>query len=63
MQELNDYHFNEAMDRVYIAATMIEDYLSEHPAIFSIDREESVQRVIETLQMLYQELGEKAAKE
>lgn len=56
--ELNDGHIVEAVDRIHVAASYLEDFLAEHPLIHSVDEfREEVERATKILGDLYQKIA------
>ena len=53
----NKGHDFEALDRVHILASMVQDFLLEHPAILEFGLQKDVGVIISKLGDLYQKLG------
>ena len=57
-RKLDDYHAHEAMDRVYMFATMMETYLLEHDWIIAHkDVCEKLREVNDLMHNIYQDIG------
>ena len=58
--ELDDLHYHEALDRLHVVISMIDDHLIQHP-VFKLETEE--RRLIEDAQLkmaeAYQRIGNK----
>ena len=56
--ELNDGHIVEAVDRIHVAASYLEDFLAGHPLIHSVNEfREDVERATDILADLYQKIA------
>lgn len=57
--DLDSYHYHEALDRTFIQLCTLENALGEHPVILS-DQTSTVhyEKAVESLAALYQRLGE-----
>ena len=61
--ELDSYHYHEAMDRIHVIQSMIDDHLIQHP-VFKLENKQ--RKLIEDAQLLiaeaYQQIGNKHFK-
>ena len=56
--ELNDGHIVEAVDRIHVAASYLEDFIAGHPLIHSVNEfREDVERATGILADLYQKIA------
>lgn len=61
--ELDEFHYHEALDRTFVFAQMLYDFLSEHPVVLEHPNvKKLVNKACETLGQAYQLIGELAYK-
>lgn len=58
VQEFNEGHVMEGCDRLHIITSMIDDHLSEHPAIVKAGAQDEINEVMTILSDVYQKVGE-----
>lgn len=57
--KLDDFHYHEAMDRLFMVTQILDDFVAEHPAI---KRHKEVKKLVDraggSLAKAYQDMGE-----
>ena len=62
--DLDSYSYHEAIDRTYIFAAMLEDYLQNHPVFKENKKQQKkIKKAIKLLSEVYQEISDIADNE
>jgi len=58
--QLDDYHYHELLDRLYVVMSIIDDHLIQHPVCkIETDIKDHIDNAVDQLSMAYQLTGGK----